>query len=103
MALAAKEFWSVSLLEYKVESGLFQKQGKLPHNFDSRLPEHIKATALEVFQDEYLFDFISTEEAEDERVFEGQVVANIRNTIMALGKGFYNRHLQCLVAFELKI
>ncbi len=124
MALAAKEFWSVSLLEYKIESRLSQKQGKLPHNFDARLPEHIKTTALEVFQDEYLFDFISTEEAEDERVFEGQVVANIRNTIMALGKGFsfignqyrleidgqeffidmlfYNRHLQCLVAFELK-
>lgn len=124
MALAATELWSVSLLEYKIQSGLFQQQGQLPHNFDKRLPEDLKATALQVFQDEYLFDFISIEEAEDERVFEGQIVANIKNTIMTLGKGFsfmgnqyrleiegqeffidllfYNRHLQCLVAFELK-
>jgi predicted nuclease of restriction endonuclease-like (RecB) superfamily len=121
---AATEFWSVTLLEYKIQSRLFQQQGQLPNNFDKRLPEQLKATALQVFQDEYLFDFISTEETEDERVFEGQVVANIKNTIMALGKGFsfignqyrleiegqeffidllfYNRYLQCLVAFELK-
>ena len=64
------------------------------------------------------------DESEDERVFEGQILSNIKNTIMVLGKGFafmgnqyrlevdeqeffidllfYNRHLQCLVAFELK-
>lgn len=77
-----------------------------------------------MFKDEYLFDFISLEESEDERVLEASIIGNIKQTIMRLGKGFsfignqyrlvvsdqeffidllfYNRHLQCLVAFELK-
>src|SRR5205085_845116 len=64
------------------------------------------------------------EDEGDERVYESQIVSNIKNSIMALGKGFsfmgnqyrlevdgqeffidllfYNRYLQCLVAFELK-
>jgi len=69
-------------------------------------------------------DFIGSTDGEDERVFEDKVVADIRNFIMRMGKGFsfignqyrlevggeeffvdllfFNRYLQCLVAFELK-
>jgi len=69
-------------------------------------------------------DFISTSDTEDERVFEEKVVADIKNFILRMGKGFcfignqhrlevegdefyvdllfFNRHLRCLVAFELK-
>jgi predicted nuclease of restriction endonuclease-like (RecB) superfamily len=124
MALAATQFWSVSLLEHHIKSQLYHKQGKLPNNFEKTLPATIKSTALQVFKDEYLFDFISLEESEDERVIEESIVSNIKQAIMKLGKGFsfignqyrleigeqeffidllfYNRYLQCLVAFELK-
>lgn len=121
---AASQFWSVSLLEQQIASGRFHHQGSLPNNFTATLTPELKSTALEVFQDEYLFDFLSIDEDIDERVFEATIVTNIKQFIMSMGKGFsfignqyrlevdgdeffidllfFNRHLQAMVAFELK-
>jgi predicted nuclease of restriction endonuclease-like (RecB) superfamily len=121
---AATQFWSVSVMEHQIDADLFRKQGKLPNNFESTLAEPLKPSALKVFKDEYLLDFIAGDELDDERHIEQQVVLNIRNFILQMGKGFcfignqyrlevdgdeffidllfFNRHLQCLVAFELK-
>lgn len=121
---AAANFWSLTVLEHHIESDLFGKEGKLPNNFDGTLAETLKPSALKVFKDEYLLDFIAGDELDDERHIEQQVVLNIRNFILQMGKGFcfignqyrlevdgdeffidllfFNRHLQCLVAFELK-
>ena len=121
---ASSQFWTVAVLEHHIAANLFVNQGKLANNFKAALPSDLKTNALEVFKDEYLFDFINMGENDDERVFEGKIVSNIKNAIMALGKGFsfignqfrlevdeqeffidllfFNRHLQCLVAFELK-
>lgn len=118
------QFWSVRILEHHIEAKLFKNRGKLPNNFAATLPPELTPSALEVFQDEYLMDFISEEESEDERVFEGKAVADIKNLVLRLGKGFcfignqyrlevggeeffidllfFNRHLRSLVAFELK-
>ena len=120
---AALEYWSFRVLEHHVDAKLFKHQGKVSSNFNKTLPKSLKANALDVFKDEYLFDFVSLDES-DEKVFEGQLVSNIKNMIMTLGKGFsfignqyrlevggdeffvdllfFNRCLQCLVAFELK-
>lgn len=121
---SATQFWSVSVMEHQIDANLFQKQGKLPNNFKATMTESLKPSALNVFKDEYLLDFIAGSELEDERHIEQQVVLNIRNFILQMGKGFcfmgnqyrievdgdeffidllfFNRHLQCLVAFELK-
>jgi predicted nuclease of restriction endonuclease-like (RecB) superfamily len=121
---ASTQFWSVRLLEHHIEAGLYKHRGKLPNNFAATLPDQMKPSALEVFQDEYLMDFIAEEDTEDERVFESKVVAEIKSFILRIGKGFcfignqyrlevggeeffvdllfFNRHLQSLVAFELK-
>ena len=121
---AAVNFWSLTVLEHHIENNLFGKEGKLPNNFDGTLNESLKPSALKVFKDEYLLDFIAGDELDDERHIEQQVVLNIRNFILQMGKGFcfignqyrlevdgdeffidllfFNRHLQCLVAFELK-
>jgi predicted nuclease of restriction endonuclease-like (RecB) superfamily len=121
---SATQFWSVSVMEHQIDANLFQKQGKLPNNFKSTITESLMPSALKVFKDEYLLDFIAGDELEDERHIEQQVVLNIRNFILQMGKGFcfignqyrievdgdeffidllfFNRHLQCLVAFELK-
>ena len=120
---AGREFWSFRTLEHHVQSKLFKHRGKLSNNFNKALPENLKADALDVFKDEYLFDFVAMEDC-DEKVLEGKLVADIKNMIMTLGKGFcfignqyrlevegeeffvdllfFNRHLKCLVAFELK-
>ncbi|MBV4357367.1 PDDEXK nuclease domain-containing protein [Pinibacter aurantiacus] len=121
---AAVNFWSLTILEHHIENDLFIKEGKLPNNFNQTLKRALKPSALRIFKDEYFLDFISEEEIEDERGLEEQVVLNIRNFILQMGKGFcfvgnqyrlevegdeffidllfFNRHLQCLVAFELK-
>ncbi len=121
---SATQFWSVAVMEHQIDADLFKKQGKLPNNFDGTLSESLKPSALKVFKDEYLLDFIAGGELDDERQIEQQVVLNIRNFILQMGKGFcfignqyrlevdgdeffidllfFNRHLQCLVAFELK-
>ena len=124
MIQAAGQFWSLSVLEHYIDTNLYSNQGKLPNNFSKTLPEQLKPSALQVFQDEYLMDFIHSSDDEDERNFEDKVVADIKNFIMRMGKGFafignqyrlevggeeffvdllfFNRHLQSLVAFELK-
>ena len=121
---SAANFWSLTVLEHHIENNLFNKEGKLPNNFDSTLAETLKPSALKVFKDEYLLDFITGGELDDERHIEQEVVLNIRNFVLQMGKGFcfignqyrlevdgdeffidllfFNRHLQCLVAFELK-
>ncbi len=121
---AATQCWSVTIMEHQIDADLFRKQGKLPNNFQATLAEPMKPSALKVFKDEYLLDFIAGDELDDERHIEQQVVLNIRNFILQMGKGFcfignqyrlevdgdeffidllfFNRHLQCLVAFELK-
>ncbi|MES2331229.1 MAG: PDDEXK nuclease domain-containing protein [Bacteroidota bacterium] len=121
---AANNAWSKRTLEYHIEARLFDHKGKLPNNFDRSLERQSKLNALEVFQDNYLFDFIQMDESDSERVFEGKLVSQIRDTIMALGKGFcfignqhrlelageeffidllfFNRVLNSLVIFELK-
>lgn len=121
---SAEQFWSVRELERQINANLFKHQGNMPHNFNKTLPENIKSKALEVFKDEYLIDFVNINEEDDEGVLENEIVNNIRKFIMSMGKGysfignqyklevnsqdffvdllFYNRHLQCLVAIELK-
>lgn len=121
---AATQFWSVSILELKIAENLYKHQGTLPNNFEATVSKDLRDTALQVFRDEYLWDFMQLEGSEDERAIETEIVNNIRKFILGLGKGFaflgnqfrlevdgqeffidllfYNRHLQCLIAFELK-
>lgn len=110
---------------------LYRHQGELSNNFSSTIPEFKQAyRAIQMFKDEYLLDFINTEELGmhdeeiDERVIEQSIVHNVKNFIMTFGKGFtfvgnqvhydklghdhwvdllfYNRDIQRLVVFELK-
>jgi len=121
---ASMEFWSVSVLEHHIDNQLFEKQGKLSNNFIKSLSEELKPKAVEIFHDEYLMDYMNLSESDDERDVENKIVANIRDFILRMGKGFsfignqfrvelagdeffidllfFNRHLKCLVAFELK-
>lgn len=119
----ADEFWGYRNLEKQLKENLYQQQGTLPNNFQITLNNE---KALKTFKDEYLLDFINIEDPdeEDERLIENEIVRNIKKFILAIGNDFafmgnqyrliieeqeyfidllfFNRKLQCLVAFELK-
>lgn len=123
MTSAYKNQWSFRMLDFHIDTGYFHKQGKIANNFHNSLSAEMQPQTVAAFQDEYLLDFI-TSNPETERHLEHDIVANIKKFILGLGKGFafmgnqyrllvggeeffvdllfYNRHLQCLVAFELK-
>jgi predicted nuclease of restriction endonuclease-like (RecB) superfamily len=120
------EFWSLETLKHHLKNKLFKKKGKLPNNFATAITnENLRAKALQSFKDEYLLDFINIEDPneEDERLIENEIVRNIKKFLMSLGADFafisnqyrlivdeveyfadllfFNRKLQCLVAFDL--
>lgn len=123
----ATEFWSVTALKHHLKNKLFRKKGTLLNNFSTAISnDDLRAKALQSFKDEYLLDFINIEDPdeEDERMIENEIVRNIKKFLMSLGADFafisnqyrmivddveyftdllfFNRKLQCLVAFDLK-
>lgn len=124
MQQSAEHQWSVTILQHQLDSNLFKRKGKLPNNFKTTIPGKLYSHALDAFKDEYLLDFISINEEDNERELEIQIVNNIKKFILSLGKGFsfignqyrltagneeffsdllfFNRMLQCLVVIELK-
>jgi predicted nuclease of restriction endonuclease-like (RecB) superfamily len=123
----AAEFWTVDTLKSYLRGNLYSKIGTLPNNFLQTLPKPEQARrAMRAFKDEYLLDFINIEDEidPDERLFEKEIIANIKQFILAFGNKFcfighqyrvtvaeeeffidllfFNRALRCLVAVELK-
>jgi len=123
----ASEFWSVDTLKSNLRSEMYSRTGKLPNNFSKTLPPGDMANrALKAFKQEYLLDYINIEDGDDpdERLIEGEIVANIKRFILSIGDKFcfignqyrvtvdekeffidllfFNRELHCLVAIELK-
>ena len=121
------EFWSVTTLKHHLKTHLFQQNGTLPNNFSKTISkDDLRARAMQAFKDEYLLDFINIEdpEEENERLIENEIVRNIKKFLLSLGTDFafianqyrfildeteyfvdllfYNRKMQCLVAFDLK-
>ena len=124
--------WDKQTLRSQLKADIFHHTGIMPSNFQKTIPEHRRALkVLGMFRDEYLLDFINTEELDitnpediDEPVIEHAIVAHIRQFIMTFGRDFsfisnqyrldvaghelfidllfFNRELNCLVAVELK-
>ena len=128
---AAETKASVESLEQIIKSDLYHHQGNIPNNFRKAIPNQLQAfRAIAMFKDEYLLDFINTEELfvrdkdRDERLIEQSIVQNVKNFIMTFGKDFtfvgnqyrlekfgaeefpdllfFNRELAALVCVELK-
>ena len=118
-------------LEQIINDDLYSHQGELPNNFKKTIPDQLQAyRAIAMFKDEYLLNFINTEELfirdkdRDERVIEQRIVQNVKEFIMTFGKDFtfvgnqyhlekfgveefpdllfFNRELAALVCVELK-
>jgi len=118
-------------LEQLMKDDLYNHQGSLPNNFRRTIPDQLQAyRAITMFKDEYLLDYINTEELfvrdkdRDERVIEQSIINNVKNFIMTFGRDFtfvgnqyhlekfgveqfpdllfFNRELSALVCVELK-
>ena len=124
--------WNTKYLQQQIKDNVADKYGAMPSNFGVTIKDSRDAIkALNMFKDEYLLDFINTEEIGirdladiDERVVEKEIIHNIKKFIMTFGRDFafvgnqyhleafsedffpdllfFNRELNCLVVVELK-
>jgi predicted nuclease of restriction endonuclease-like (RecB) superfamily len=129
----AEEHLSVEQLKKIIKNNDFENRASMPNNFPKTISNSSLARkAVMMFKDEYLLDFINVEEIGerdknciDERVVEKQIIENVKRFIMTFGKDFafvgnqyhlevygesffpdllfFNRNLNVLVVFELKI
>ncbi|MBD5174329.1 MAG: DUF1016 domain-containing protein [Bacteroidales bacterium] len=130
--LALDNKWNTRMLQQQIKDNAADKYGTMPSNFDVTIQNKRDVIkALNMFKDEYLLDFINTEEIGirdwediDERVVEKSIIHNIKKFIMTFGRDFafvgnqyhleafsheffpdllfFNRELNCLVVIELK-
>ena len=67
---AIENGWSRNVLSLQVKSGLYQRQGESPTNFNSKLPAPQSALAREMLKDPYIFDFLALTEDYQEKDLE---------------------------------
>ena len=126
------QHWDSRTLKIKIKNNVFSNRHTMPNNFDNTIADDVQSIkAIRMFKDEYLLDFMNTEDLTarfsdvNERVVENEIVANIRKFFLTFGKDFsfisnqyrievcgeeefidllfFNRELNCLVAVELKM
>lgn len=62
--------WSRTVLEYQIDSGLYDKQGKAITNFRLKLPDPQSDLAEQTLKNSYNFDFLTLREKYDEKELE---------------------------------
>ncbi len=117
--------WSRDMMLAQIDSGLYERQGRAPTNFEWTLPAPQSDLAQQVVKDPYNFDFLVLHENARERELERGLLAHIREFLLELGVGFafvgnqvpievgdqdfyldllfYHLHLRCYVVIDLKI
>lgn len=129
--MCATRRWNKYALRDFIKEGLYQKRGNLPSNFTEVIPDtQLAVRTLKAFKGSYQLGFINAEdlyespEERNEPMLNQKIVENIRDFILRFGQDFifiapqyrlqsgeddkfidllfFNRHLNCLVAVELK-
>lgn len=83
-----KNNWSRLILERQIKIGLFRRQGKLQSNFDKTLKNNEVNILEKSFKKSYVFDFLSLSDNFREKELENELIKNLSNLILELGKGF---------------
>jgi len=124
LRLSANERLTSRELERQINSGVFERT-MLGNQKLSTVLREFNADVANVFKDKYVFEFLDLPEEHSESDLERALVENFKDFILEIGKGFaylgrqyrlqvgnhdyyldllfYQRDLQCLVNFELKI
>jgi|ERR1035437_671028 predicted nuclease of restriction endonuclease-like (RecB) superfamily len=117
--------WSRSILEYQIETDLYNRQGKAITNFSTTLPSIDSDLANALLKDPYNFEFLTLSTQIKEQELEHKLVQHITQFLLELGKGFaymgrqylivvggkefrtdllfYHTKLKCYVVIELKV
>jgi len=118
---AISENWSVRELERQINSAVFERTILA----NKKVSTPMTQLSQNLFKDPYVFEFLDLPEGHSEKDLEKAIVKNLQKFILEIGKGFtymgnqfrlqvgnkdyhtdllfFNRDLQCLVMFELKI
>jgi predicted nuclease of restriction endonuclease-like (RecB) superfamily len=124
LRLCIKERWSKRELERQITNALFERAVLNPPKVSAVLKQ-LHAEAETIFKDSYLVDFLALPEKHSEADLQRGLVAHLRKFIIELGRDFcfvgeqyvlqvgkedfridllfFQRELQALVGFELKI
>ncbi len=122
---ARQEGWSQSVMMLQIERQTHNRQGKALTNFPATLPPADSDSAIQIFKDPYLFDFLGTADLRREKEIEQSLVDHIQRFLLELGTGFafvgrqvllevgdqdflvdllfYHLKLRCFVVIELKV
>lgn len=119
--------WSRAVLLNQIKAEAYERHIELPKqtNFSKTLPEHLAEQADETIKSSYNLEFLGINEPVLESQLENELLRKLQSFILELGYGFafigsqysitlgnktyridllfYHRHLQCLVAIDLKI
>ena len=116
--------WSRDVLALQLKTDLYSRSGKTISNFEKTLPETQSDLAQQTLKDPYIFDFLQISEKAKEKEVEDQLILNLSQFLLELGKGFaflgrqyqltvadsdyfldllfYHTKLKCYVVIELK-
>jgi predicted nuclease of restriction endonuclease-like (RecB) superfamily len=81
----ARNGWSRPVLEHHVATGLHQRIGAAPSNFDQHLDPVDADQAREIVRDPYVFDFLDLTERATERALEQALTERLQDTLAELG------------------
>jgi len=122
---AKTEAWSRSVLEEKINNGLYENYNKFQSNFAHTLTKQEVAKYTMNFRDEYDLSFLNLPDHHTEKQVEDAIVANIAKMLGQFGNDFlfmgqqfrlelddkeyfidllfYHRKLKSMIAIELKV
>jgi predicted nuclease of restriction endonuclease-like (RecB) superfamily len=78
--------WAV--LEHQIMSGLHDRVGRAPSNFERSLPANESELVQQITKDPYNLSFLTLERDAAERTVEAALVAHLRQFLLELGHGF---------------
>ena len=116
--------WSRTVLDWQIDSNLYERQGKAISNFKRTLPTPQSDLAQQITKDPYVIDIMGIRQEMQERELEEHLDSHISKYLLELGKGFtfyghqvhlrvgnedfyidqlfYHVRLHCYVVIELK-
>ncbi|MCY1659258.1 PDDEXK nuclease domain-containing protein [Dietzia sp. SL131] len=87
-AQAVEHSWTRAVLHHHLSTGLHDRLGAAPTNFDQHLEPREASRAAQVIKDPYVFDFLALGERATERDLEQALMDRLTETLMELGRGF---------------
>ncbi len=80
--------WSRNVLDWQIDSNLYERRGSKISNFSKVLPDVQSDLANQIIKDPYNFDFLTLNEDYKEKDLQRSLENNIYHFLLELGKGF---------------